>query len=145
MADDNSSRRMVIVSLSSRVHLNPLNLFQGQVAFSQDTGDRIALTQIEQLQHGKYEVVAFYDQKVSDSKLQCKCSHKLVGFISYRGIVEIVKMSSFVYCFFIHDFSLFELDFKHLGSSLLCLWSKVLQCSLKFCFTNNCFVHYIQI
>ena len=69
MADDNSSRRMVIVSLSSRVHLNPLNLFQGQVAFSQDTGDRIALTQIEQLQHGKYEVVAFYDQKVSDSKL----------------------------------------------------------------------------
>jgi hypothetical protein len=33
------------------------------VAFSEETGDRIAWTKIEQLQRGKYEVVAFYDQK----------------------------------------------------------------------------------
>ena len=37
---------------------------QGHVAFSEETGDRIAWTKIEQLQRGKYEVVAFYDQKV---------------------------------------------------------------------------------
>ena len=36
---------------------------QGSVAFSEETGDRIAWTKIEQLQRGKYEVVAFYDQK----------------------------------------------------------------------------------
>ena len=35
------------------------------MAFSEETGDRIAWTKIEQLQHGKYEVVAFYDQKVT--------------------------------------------------------------------------------
>ncbi len=35
----------------------------GFVAFSEETGDRIAWTQIEQLQSKKYEVVAFYDQK----------------------------------------------------------------------------------
>lgn len=33
------------------------------MAFSEETGDRIAWTKIEQLQEGKYEVVAFYDQK----------------------------------------------------------------------------------
>ncbi len=38
-------------------------LFQGSVAFSEETGDRIAWTKIEQLQNKKYEVVAFYDQK----------------------------------------------------------------------------------
>ena len=54
-------------------------LFQGQVAFSQDTGDRIALTQIEQLQHGKYEVVAFYDQKVRDNKLSASFNATLWG------------------------------------------------------------------
>ena len=37
--------------------------FQGSVAFSEETGDRIAWTKIEQLQNKKYEVVAFYDQK----------------------------------------------------------------------------------
>merc|ERR1719412_449894 len=35
----------------------------GSVAFSEETGDRIAWTKIEQLQNKKYEVVAFYDQK----------------------------------------------------------------------------------
>lgn len=36
---------------------------QGSVAFSEETGDRIAWTKIEQLQNSKYEVVAYYDQK----------------------------------------------------------------------------------
>lgn len=35
----------------------------GSVAFSEETGDRIAWTKIEQLQGTKYEVVAYYDQK----------------------------------------------------------------------------------
>lgn len=33
------------------------------MAFSEETGDRIAWTKIEQLQNKRYEVVAFYDQK----------------------------------------------------------------------------------
>lgn len=40
-----------------------LRTFQGSVAFSEETGDRIAWTQLEQLQSKKYEVVAYYDQK----------------------------------------------------------------------------------
>jgi gamma-aminobutyric acid type B receptor len=39
---------------------------QGSVAFSEETGDRIAWTKIEQLQNKKYEVVAFYDQKTDN-------------------------------------------------------------------------------
>lgn len=38
----------------------------GTVAFNEDTGDRIAWTQLEQLQAGKYEVVAFYDQRTDN-------------------------------------------------------------------------------
>ena len=36
------------------------------MAFSEETGDRIAWTKVEQLQNNKYEVVAFYDQKTNN-------------------------------------------------------------------------------
>ena len=36
------------------------------MAFNEDTGDRIAWTKLEQLQDGKYEKVAFYDQKTDN-------------------------------------------------------------------------------
>ncbi len=42
------------------------NGVSGSVAFNEDTGDRIAWTKIEQLQRGKYEVVAYYDQKTDN-------------------------------------------------------------------------------
>ena len=32
------------------------------MAFNEDTGDRIAWTQIEQLQKGRYQIVGYYDQ-----------------------------------------------------------------------------------
>ena len=35
---------------------------QGSVAFSEETGDRMSWTKIEQLQKGVYEVVGYYDQ-----------------------------------------------------------------------------------
>jgi len=35
----------------------------GSVAFSEETGDRMAWTKIEQMQSNKYSVIAFYDQK----------------------------------------------------------------------------------
>ena len=35
-------------------------IFQGSVAFSEETGDRIAWTKVEQMQSNKYEVVAYY-------------------------------------------------------------------------------------
>ena len=36
------------------------------MAFSEETGDRIAWTQVEQLQSGRYSVVAYYDQKTDN-------------------------------------------------------------------------------
>ena len=53
---------------------------QGHVAFSEETGDRIAWTKIEQLQRGKYEVVAFYDQKVK--------------IVLYSSLVRITEVQS---------------------------------------------------
>ena len=38
----------------------------GEVAFSEETGDRIAWTKIEQLQEKRYRVVGFYDQKTDN-------------------------------------------------------------------------------
>ena len=35
---------------------------QGSVAFSEETGDRMSWTKIEQLQKGIYEIVGYYDQ-----------------------------------------------------------------------------------
>ena len=35
-------------------------ILQGSVAFSEETGDRIAWTKVEQMQSNKYEVVAYY-------------------------------------------------------------------------------------
>jgi gamma-aminobutyric acid type B receptor len=52
-------RKSAASSISSCVLLR----LQGSVAFNEDTGDRIAWTKIEQVQRGKYEVVAFYDMK----------------------------------------------------------------------------------
>ena len=40
--------------------------FQGSVAFSEETGDRMSWTKIEQLQKGVYEVVGYYDQTVDN-------------------------------------------------------------------------------
>ena len=40
----------------------PHFIFQGSVAFSEETGDRMSWTKIEQLQEGAYEVVGYYDQ-----------------------------------------------------------------------------------
>jgi hypothetical protein len=37
-------------------------VLQGSVAFSEETGDRMSWTKIEQLQKGKYEIVGYYDQ-----------------------------------------------------------------------------------
>ena len=39
-----------------------MSLLQGSVAFSEETGDRMSWTKIEQLQKGKYEIVGYYDQ-----------------------------------------------------------------------------------
>lgn len=51
---------------AQKVDLFSLFTSQGSVAFSEETGDRIAWTKIEQLQRGKYKVVAFYDQKTDN-------------------------------------------------------------------------------
>ena len=42
------------------------NIFQGSVAFSEETGDRMSWTKIEQLQKGVYEVVGYYDQTMDN-------------------------------------------------------------------------------
>ena len=51
------------LALLMEVKCQFFDCLQGSVAFSEETGDRIAWTKIEQLQNKKYEVVAFYDQK----------------------------------------------------------------------------------
>ncbi len=39
---------------------------QGEVAFNQQTGDRIAWTKVEQLQDGAYVEVALHDQRTDN-------------------------------------------------------------------------------
>ena len=39
---------------------------KGTVAFSSSTGDRMALTKIEQLVDGQYHVVGYYDQRTDN-------------------------------------------------------------------------------
>ena len=64
---------------------------QGHVAFSEETGDRIAWTKIEQLQRGKYEVVAFYDQKVYVLKLYCLDSLVFVLLRCRQSLLDIIS------------------------------------------------------
>ena len=55
--------------MKSFAFLISYHLFQGSVAFNEDTGDRIAWTKVEQLQGGLYEVVAYYDMKTDNLSL----------------------------------------------------------------------------
>ena len=41
-------------------------LCQGTVAFSSDTGDRMALTMVEQLVNTSYQKVGYYDQRTDN-------------------------------------------------------------------------------
>ena len=42
---------------------------QGTVAFSSDTGDRMALTMVEQLVGTKYQIVGYYDMRTDNLTL----------------------------------------------------------------------------
>ena len=42
---------------------------KGTVAFSSDTGDRMALTMVEQLVDTKYQIVGYYDMRTDNLTL----------------------------------------------------------------------------
>lgn len=44
-------------------------MVQGTVAFSSDTGDRMALTMVEQLVGTKYQIVGYYDMRTDNLTL----------------------------------------------------------------------------
>ena len=52
------------------------------MAFSEETGDRIAWTKIEQMQSNKYKVLAFY---VSPNELLTPCFHDINEFQIFKN------------------------------------------------------------
>ena len=49
---------------------------KGTVAFSSDTGDRMALTMVEQLVGRKYQIVGYYDMRTDNLTLNKNSSGK---------------------------------------------------------------------
>ena len=49
--------------------MRPKHCVKGTVAFSSDTGDRMALTMVEQLVDTKYQIVGYYDMRTDNLTL----------------------------------------------------------------------------
>ena len=64
-------------------------LVQGTVAFSSDTGDRMALTMVEQLVGTKYQIVGYYDMRTDNLTLNKNSSGGTIWSTSVPSSVNI--------------------------------------------------------
>ena len=59
-----------------------MSYYQGTVAFSSDTGDRMALTMVEQLVGTKYQIVGYYDMRTDNLTLNKNSSGQKIPLAS---------------------------------------------------------------